>query len=338
MTFGSYTTTITLNTGVTAGSYVIPLTWCTAIPSATSGICTMKVYTYQSGTLIGTRNYAVTIQVPASVVPSIGNIVGTETNANVPAGWGGYVQNISGISITVSGCQGVYGSTITKYTISGGMSETQVTNASSVTFVLPQITASGSVAFSVTVTDSRGRTTTGTLTILVYSYSAPAISSVSAVRCVSDGTIQSDGTYISAEITSTYSVCGNHNAISMSVSYRENGTSAWTYGGTLSQATPLIIGGGNIAGDKSYDVQFTVVDEFNTVTRIVVVGVAFYTLHFRNGGTGVGIGTVCQTDKTFIVNGEWAMYHGSNPIPDIVYSSAQPSTATQGMIWLKPVT
>lgn len=334
LSIGSYSKTEQLPLGTASMTTDIPLSWLNAIPNALSGTCNLKLTTYNNnGGLIGSRAYTFILQVPDDVVPVVGTIVTERIDNTVPSTWGIYVQNKSGIRLTASNWSGAYGSVIQRYSISGGMEATQTSNV----FELSTLPTAGPIVFNITAWDSRGRPASSSVTISVESYASPVINAADAVRCTGGGTHQTDGTYIAASMTATTSSCDSKNSKIMTVSYRQTGASTWTSGGTQQQGVEQVFGGGNIAEDKSYEVKFVVSDSFTSVEKIVTVGVAFYTLYFKNGGLSVGVGMVSTRDSAMEINGDWTILHGGNIVPTVIYSSSQPATGTAGMIWLKPV-
>lgn len=329
---GNYSHTINLSTGVTQTTYSIPTTWVNAIPNSESGICTMMVSTYSEGTFIGSKSYSVTIQVPSTLLPTIGSITATRINNSVPSGWGIYVQNQSGVTITANNCSGAQGSTITKYVITGGMSATQSTNS----FTLDPIQSSGTVTFTVTITDSRGRTASGNRSISVYAYSVPSITATSAYKCTSNGTRSNTGTYLAIQMTATYSSLNSNNSLTLSGYYRVMGTSAWSDATVQTNGVTTIVGG-SLDPEQNYEVKFVAQDSLSTVDKTIDINSVAYTLHFKNGGQGMGVGQINTIDSALQINDAWTIYHGTYLVPRIVVSSSAP-TAKTGQIWLKPVT
>ena len=343
--FGSYSNTVTTATGVTSASYTIPLTWINAIPNAVSGTGTVTVDAYSGSSYVGSKSYVFTLNVPSTVVPSIGSISATRINNAVPSSWGIYVQNRSGVTLTANNASGSYGSTISSYKFSGSVSSTQTTN----TLTISPITLSGTQTFSVSVTDSRGRSSgTVSCSISVSEYTAPTVSSAVAFRCTSNGTSNEEGTYAGVRVEAIYSTLSGKNSQTVSCQYQQVGATTWTTGkSSMALGTTYVIGGGGLAINYTYHVRFQLTDAFGTVEKIVDVSTTQYTMFFRKGGTGVGIGKACEREYSFEINPEWSFYYGDVNIieklnnaagikvPNIVYSNTQPA-GEEGMIWLKP--
>lgn len=343
--FGSYSNSVTTSVGATSASYTFPLSWINAIPSAVSGTGTVTVATYADSSLIGSNSYVFTLNVPSNVVPSIGSITATRVDNSVPSSWGIYVQNRSGVTLKANNASGSYGSTISSYKFSGSLSSTQTGD----TLTVSPITLSGTQTFSVSVTDSRGRSSeTVSCAISVVAYTAPTVTSAVAFRCTSSGTSDEEGTYAGVRIEATYSDQSGKNSLTVSCQYQKIGAASWTTGkSSMSLGTTYVIGAGGLAANYTYHVRFQLTDAFGTVEKIVDVSTTQYTIFFRKGGTGVGFGKACERDYAVEINPDWSFYYGNTDliakinaaasitVPNIVYSSSQP-TGSKGMIWLKP--
>ena len=299
--------------GQSSISYTIPLSWLTNIPKATSGTATVTVTTYASGGLeLGNDTYSFTITAPAAAVPTV-SLATARIDNSVPSSWGIYVQGQSGIKITATAA-GYQGSTVASYTISGGATGTQTSNV----FTISKIYASGTVTYTVKVTDSRGRTATASVSISVVAYSAPAFSATDAFRCVAGGTASDTGTYISAKATGTYASVSSKNSMLLKVQYTLSTSEAYSAAVTLTNGTASIIGNGSIDINYSFKVKFTLSDKFNTIEKVLNVGTAAFTVFFRQGGNGVAIGKVSERANAVEINPDWDIYHGSTKLTGTV--------------------
>lgn len=256
-------------------SYTLPASWYAQIPNATSGTATVYLYTYVDGTLIGTSSTTFTASVPSSIIPSIGSVSAAKVNDNTTVrAWEIYLQDYSKVTISASGCAAGAGATITGYTITGqSLSYSVQSSAASASATSDVITVSGTLTYTVKITDSRGRSAQRTVNISVTAYAAPNVSSVSGVRCNSDGTInQTTGTSIKASATFTWSAVGS-NALTSSMSYKKHIDAVYTTARTgLASGTSYVIAVGLAEIASSYDVQVELTDSLgNTATYVVVV-------------------------------------------------------------------
>ena len=168
--FGNATGTIGTNVGASV-NWKPPLTLANQIPNATSGLCTITCSSYNGGSLTGTRTCTITLNVPATVVPSISAVTVEDTNATVVERIQAYVRLLSQLSVSITAA-GSYGSTISSYRSS--LDGVQYTTASFT--ASKRLSTAGEMTLTVTVTDSRGRTATYTTTFTVLDYSYPSIS------------------------------------------------------------------------------------------------------------------------------------------------------------------
>lgn len=228
--------------------------------------------------------------------PSFTSISPTIINNSVPSAWGIYVQSKSQCRLNIIGASGIYGSSITGYSISGG--GFSGTSSALTTGIL---NSSGTITFTARITDSRGRTASKTVSIYVYPYSSPRVTSVLSQRCVSNGTLNDDGTYIRCVASTSFSSCNSNNSVTRKVYFRQNDEDDWSSGINFSNGTAVVIGGGLIDVDYSYQVMYEITDAFTTVQLLDLVSTAFTTLDFKLGGRGVAVGKVAEHDNLFDV-------------------------------------
>lgn len=296
--FGSATGTIATKTTSTSVSWTPALTLASQIPKAVSGSCTITCDTYSGSTKVGSKTCTLTLTVPSSVKPTISSLTAVRVDGSVPTAWAIYVQSKSKATLVINGAAGVYGSTISSYSISGGgFSSTQSS------FTTGYLTTSGTITFTAKVTDSRGRTSdAATVSISVVAYSAPTFTSYLSQRANSAGTVNDDGTYIRGLISYSYSSCSSKNTVTRATYYKKSSASSWTNASkSFSSGTAFTYGGGAISTESSYDVKYTITDAFTTVTILDTVSTASVLMDFKAGGKGLAIGKVAEKDNTFEV-------------------------------------
>lgn len=296
--FGSTTGTIVSKTTSTSYSWTPALTLANQIPNAVSGTCTITCDTYSGSTKVGSKTCTLTLTVPSTVKPTITSLTATRVDGTVPTAWGIYVQSKSKATLKINGAAGVYGSTISSYSISGGgFSSTESS------FTTGFLTTSGTITFTAKVTDSRGRVSdAATVSISVVAYSNPTCSSHLSQRATSSGTVNDDGTYVKGTVTFSYSSCSSKNTITTATYYKKSSATSWTNASkTFSSGTAFTYGGGAISTESSYDVKYTITDAFTTVTILDLVSTAAVLMDFKAGGKGIAIGKVAEKDNTFEV-------------------------------------
>lgn len=295
-------TTVSSNTA-TSCSFTPPLALASQIPSATSGALTVRVTTYNGSTQIGSSvTKSINLSVPSTVVPSISGLTATRIDNGVPSSWGIYVKGISQVKITASGASGSYGSTISGYSISGpGL----YTNSSSGTS--GQLSSTGTQTYTCTVTDSRGRKASKSVSITVVDYTYPNIS-MSVERCKSDGTKDASGTYLRVVINyEIASVSGKNSIASKSCSCNGVSNSSFASGTAFVLAANCSIG-------SHYVVNASIRDALGrTASASVEVSTAYRVLNVNKNKDGVAIGKFSEK-SAFEVNMD-SYFYGDIQIP-----------------------
>lgn len=300
--FGNTSGTIVTKTTATSVSWTPALSLASQIPNATSGTCTITCITYNGSTNIGSKTCTLTLSVPASMKPTISSLTASRIDGDVPSTWGIYVQTKSKVKLSINGAAGSYGSTIKSYSITGGGY-----SGSASTLTTGFLNNSGTITFKATVTDSRGRVSAETsVSITVTDYSPPYFNSSLSQRCLSNGTLDDDGTYIHALVSFGYSTCGGKNTLKTSVQYKQVSSDQWVDAGmTFVSNTAFTYGKGQISTETSYDVRYTLEDAFSTISVQEIVSTAAVVMDFKSGGKGVAIGKVSEKDNTFEVAENW---------------------------------
>lgn len=282
--FGSITADQATKTTATSVSFAPAIGDCSQIPNATSGTGTIVVDTYNGSTKIGTASRSITLNVPSSVVPSIGSV--TATGNNLLGGI--YVAGKSTVTAKINSASGIYGSTIRSYSISGaGISSTSSSATSG---------ALGAGTYTITgkVTDSRGRTASKSTSITVHSYYAPSLS-IDLYRCNSDGSRNDSGTYARVYINQSTHNIGNANvnAKQYKIEWKQASSSTWTtfldwtnigdYGDKWTHDL-----GPNWNNTVTYDVRVSIKDSYNTVSATGSIGTISCLLNIEKSGIGIG--------------------------------------------------
>lgn len=299
--FGDTSGTIVTKTTSTSVSWTPSINLASQIPKATSGTCTITCITYNGSTNIGSKTCTLKLRVPASVKPTISSLTAARVDGTVPSTWGIYVQSKSKATLTINGAAGAYGSTISSYSITGSGN-----SGTSATLTTGFLNTSGTVTFTATVTDSRGRTSDAkTVSISVVAYSPPSFSSYLSQRCDSSGTVTDDGTYIRGLVSYAYSSCSSNNTLTRTTYYKLPSATSWTNVNKSFSNNTAFTFGGSISTESSYDVKYTLTDAFTTITVIDSISTASVVMDFKSGGKGVAVGKVAETDNCFEVSEDW---------------------------------
>lgn len=283
-------------TGVsTSYSWTVPVGLASSVPNGTSIGVTVICRTYNGSTSLGDKYASFTAYVPDSVVPSMGNPTASRVDNGVPSSWGVYVKGYSKVTIEMTSVSGSYGSTIKSYSITGPNLSSSSSSATSGVLV-----SAGTNTYTCTITDSRGRTASKTVSISVVDYSQPSIS-VSASRCNSDGTVSSSGTYLL--VTATYSIASvsSKNSVS-SRSVSCNGASDTSF----SSGSAFVLGA-NCAINTSYTLTASVKDALNnTASASITIPTASRIMNVRANKSGIAFGKFAESDN--LVDFGWPIH------------------------------
>lgn len=283
------------------------------IPSSTSGVGTLTLETYSSGTLVGTSTKTFTLWVTGDMYPTFTSLALSGHNLGSD---GSYVQSVSSVAATIVGATGSYGSTITSYSISGHELNVQSSYGISNTF-----TNSGNATYTATITDSRGRTATKTASIYIVPYHKPSVSITNLYRCDNNGNPQNEGTYV--RIIADYSTASLSTlSRKYTIQYQKttelatwttvvNKASLSSTSGTIAYTVP------NISVTNAYNISITIEDNYGSATATNKVGVASCLMNIEKNGVGIG---KFYTQGTLDVGGE--MYVDGSLKMTNLYSTA----------------
>lgn len=286
--------TVTLASGTNSFSITVPHSWSAHSTSVTISVV---LSTYSGSTFIASTSKNVSANVPSSVVPSVSGF----TAAIASGGLSGlYVQGKSTTKLTASASAGD-GAVISSYLYSGPDVYSSTT-ANNITTGI--INASGTLTYTVQVTDSRGRSASRSVQIYVHPYSGPAMGSVSVQRCDVNGNLSESGTYAKYTINSTYSNVGGKNTRTVTAAYSSNNGTSYSSATTLQVATDTsgyktgTYGGGVFALAGTYLIKFTITDAYGATSFTTAqLMSAQRPINIRSNGKGVAIGGMSTKDE-----------------------------------------
>lgn len=286
-------------------SWTPPVSLAINAPNSTKLAVTLIANTYNGTAYVGRSECTVTLAIPSSVVPTLSVSV-TDPTGNKTKYTGDFLQLLSKITVKITGT-GAQGSTIKSYSIKVGWSAGSGTlyTASAATGTTGLLPYYGTVYITCAVTDSRGRTATKSLSYTVSKYSVPTISSISATRCTQNDTASRTGEYGKVTFTAAITPLSNKNTAAYKVQYREYGaTGLWT------EVTPTIPDADKYAPknittifpadtNKRYTVRVMATDSFSTSNSSMRdISASFVLQHLAKSKSSVGIGRLCDDDKT----------------------------------------
>ncbi len=287
---------ITGSSPITYNSWTIPTTFYAQIPNANSGTCNITCETYSGSTLIGTKTASFTANVPSSATPTAPTNVTIEDTDSVSKNTiGVYVVGKSKIKFTFPTFHSDYGATLSTYTLNLNGTNYSTTSQN-YTMTVPVDRTSNT--YSVTVTDSRGKTaSSGDKTFTAYDYSPPN----------GNLAVERNGT-TPTNVSITYSGTvtnindNNNNIPSYSLQYKKKTDSTWadvpnvTFSGYSVSGTIIQTG---VSDSYTYDYKLTVSDSYSSASYPVQIGTSATLMNFSADGTGIAFGKASEEASTF---------------------------------------
>ena len=300
----SFTHVITYKLGKASGTigsnvgnsvtWTLPNSLANEITTSTSKSGTITCETYSGSTKIGTSSVTFTAIVPnnSTFNPSIGDMTHSEANSIVKNAIGSYVQKHSGLNIGFSGVSTKYGATIKSCKIEF---DGKTYNSSSATTGV--INGSGNLTIKGTITDSRGRTATKTVTINVLAYSPPKITTFTVFRCDSNGNKNPKGEYISVRRAGTGTSLNGKNQLTIVIKTKPRTSSTWTTKDITTTTSgsfdaTKVFGGYDIT--TTYDVRVEVTDKLTKTPVALNMAVSTEQVAMSWGKTGIGVGKIWE--------------------------------------------
>ena len=285
--------------------WIVPTSFASDIPNATSGTCKLHVETYNGETKIGTKSVSFTAKVPNAdwTKPKI-NSVTISPSGN--ADWVGtrYVQSKTKAKVVTSAA-GQASATIKtcQVTIDG-------TTYTGTDITSNAIGNSGTVTATIKVTDSRGYTNSTTKNISVEAYSKPYIanhssqSKIICARCNDSGTLVSNGTRLRIMLSKKWSaLSGNVNTAL--VEY-QIGTNSWVTASAHTVTTSdvaLTVTNFTFDVKQTYKVNIKITDKFGTTdTYQYNIPTEEVTFNLKEGGNGAAFGKYAEEEDVLEVN------------------------------------
>ena len=301
--FGNKTGTIVTKTSSTSISWTPPLNdFASQIPKDVRGYGSLTITTYSGSTTIGSKKYTMYCNLPSSIVPTVGAITLTPAAIN---GKNILVQNKNKLQISVGTCSAGTGSSIKSYTFSGpGVSTTTTNTSVTSSGVIPN---SGTLTYTVKVTDERGRTASKTTTIQCYEWFTPRVVIKQAYRVASSGDTVEDGSgkimRLSYELD--YASVNNNNNVTVSLYSK-------TQSGSYSLLGNLSISGktgshyqGGFDASKTYSIYLKITDNYGGASDSSTVTIFSQgrSVNIRPDGNGIAFGKMAEFSN--VLDSKW---------------------------------
>lgn len=260
------------------------------IPTAMSGTWQIRCETYGGGTLVGESVKDVTLIIPDNSAPT--GTSGWHTNGytNVGTAAASINKPIKGYSrltfaFDASKITARYGATIA--------STSAVLNGANVNSGETVLNAVSST-LTFTVTDSRGKALSESVTVTVNDYASPSLSNVQAYRSNGSGAADDRGGWYSVKASAVYSSIDGGNSYHIYVAIK---TAGGAYGAeTEIQNNTLRTLGGSLSYTTSYIVRLRIVDGLGNAYFIeATIPTDDVTFNAMEGGNGFSFGKYSET-------------------------------------------
>lgn len=278
--------------------FVIPPELVVHIATASKASFKFWVKTYDGNTNIGTQSAWLTVNVPSGVKPTITGISILDQNQK-SYDVGVFLEGISEIK-TIVNAEGAQGSTIT--TITQKIGHAQANGSEHVWKSL----GVGQHTLTVTVVDSRGRSTSDTRTITVEAYTPPKIQYFIPAR-TGGGTNTSVQAVVNVSVTDIQNAGEFDNPFTLKIERKPTSSDRWesVYSSIIRQPTYVnqrLNSGTNYAVDRGYDIRLTITDRYATSIALFNLGTSSVVMSWTD--VGVGIGKIAEDSRVLDVGGQ----------------------------------
>ena len=335
--FPSFTHTLTWQFGNERGTiaykdvrkditWTPPLDLSKQIPNSESGTGTLTCITYDGNTEIGRKSISFTLKVPSYIGPSISKFESSIAPVDIK-NCGLYVKNHTAVKWDVT-AYGSYGSTIQKCTISGqNLSYTFTNTSTSYTRTSETLTIAGEKVYTVTVTDSRGRTASQTGRITILDYNSPVITSANSFRSNADGTLNGSGEYVTHKLTASFYTLQGNNTIKIEVFYKESSNPTYSKKSVIIKNDSddktvnysYTYPDSSFKSDTKYDFKIVISDSIGQSSTVYThVGTKNVPINIASDNSSIAIGSFAQkqADNKGLFRCEWAASFASSPQVD----------------------
>lgn len=273
----TYSQKVSVAAGLSYVDFTLPLSWCKGLPNTESGLVSVTVETFAGDRNLGTSQDSFRMLVPSNMVPQ-----DVQFSAQMVDGYNNmYVKNKSKVQFAAS-ASGDTGSTIVAYRIEGAGF---VGNTAG--YKTGVLTQSGVLEFTLTVTDSRGRTAKKILQITVEDYSQPKITAGYVYRCDAAGNETDSGRYIYFRAYFLFKDFDGKNKLTAKAKYRLQGEN-WQNETVITAGQVLVLGANAVDEAKVYEAAIDLTDDFGTVTVPYLIPTQSVDFDFTSEGAAFG--------------------------------------------------
>lgn len=323
-TCGTKTGTICTKSSSKSQKWTPPASLASENTTGMSVLVSFELTAYAGETVISTSTAEVYYSIPATD-PTISAVFSDA--AGYKNTYGSYMQNLSKVRTVVTATPS-YSATIVSYRITIG-NET-FTEADSISSA---VTESGKVPVYISVTDSRNLTGYAEYELDFSPYSLPEVSQLSVHRCNQNGTENDQGEYVKVTYVAGADSRISGNNVRYKLEYKKTSASSYTSVSLSSHNDKFSVSGEYIFkadSGSSYNVRFTVTDDFYSTVKNTTASTAATIMHFKADGRGIGLGKIAE-----IVDGVdvgWNVYMNGNKVTDLADPEEDSDAVTLGYL------
>ncbi len=290
-------TYITMITGITTGhTWKIPTSLLSGLPTAASGVVTIRCTTKSGSTTIGTKTARLTVTVADSDIPSISSVSVSEGTSGLASRFNAYIQNKSTLKI------GVTASATSGTSIASIQTIVQGKKYTGASFTSDVLTQPGTFTITVQATDARGRVSAVyEKSVTVLAYTEPRIGEFDAYRVDANNTPKESGEYVMLKYDFSAPSLNGGNSVTKKIEYKATTSTSYTTAQTSSNAISASVQerltSPTFPTDNSYLFRLTVTDYFGaSASREVAVQTEDVILDIKANGKGLAFGKVSERD------------------------------------------
>lgn len=263
-----------------------------------------------------------------------------------------YFQGVSSATVTVEGLSTWYNASIKSVTVSVGneYGDAQVENGA-YKYTTGVFSEAGPLDITITVTDSRGLSTSEVVQIDVVEHKKPSFSSLRILRCDRDGTLNPEGTYACISADFTFDTTTG-DAITPSVYYWYSVSATWEplYCEELISGKPELIKKKTTFGDttyidpvsfgtqSNYDIKVTITDAYGgsaSAIETLGTGAVFMRWEPENDVISFGCYPTTGTSKRVQISQDWDLYIGSKSLSKLVEEAVISALYPIGSVFMR---
>lgn len=323
---GSESGTIADKTSSATVTWTPPLNLARQNPTGTEVTVFLSLTTYDGDTRTGGNTSVLKCAIPETVVPTVS--IGIADSKGYFDKYGGYVQNKSTLNVTINTGE-AQGSEIASCIV-----DFDGKSYSGTSFTTTVIKESGNLEMTAIVTDFRGRTATATQTVTVLPYEPPTVTAFSIKRSDNTGKSAPNGDYLCVSYTVAISPLNNKNSATYTLQHRKRGMTDYTSEDLTRLSGAYVVTDSTtvFAADQksSYDVIFTVKDDFGTTTKSGAGQSISKLWSIFSKGRGFAFGKLAELENALDMG--WRIHMNSNKITGLGEPEDNADAATKNYV------